>query len=107
MVSPRTPLVLFEESKKVSCSNQYCAADLSLVENVVYFRGYGYCSKECRKEWPPLILRIQSEYHAPIVMILQLAMKLFRSKAKVAEVLGISLSTLEKLLTRAKVKENS
>lgn len=105
MVSPRTPLILNTENKRVSCSNQYCDEDLSKTENVIYFRGYGYCSKECRKEWPPLILRIQAEYHAPIVMILQLAMKLFRSKAKAAEVLGISISTLEKLLTRAKVKD--
>lgn len=105
MVSPRTPLVLEQQNpaEMVQCSNRFCESELD-IETVVYFRGYGYCSKECKKEWPPLILRIQSDYQAPIAMVLDLAMKLFRSKAKASEVLGIGVSTLEKLLVRTRNK---
>jgi len=87
-------------SKVISCSSRFCNTDLSSLKTIEIFRGYGYCSRSCRKEWPPIINKIQSIYKAPIEVILFVSLRLFRSKRRVAEVLDISATTLDNLYER-------
>lgn len=103
MISVRTPLAPTEPTiaAEVHCASRFCERELT--KNVIYFRGYGYCSKACRKEWPPTVLRIQTEYDAPIEVVLTVALGLFRSKRRVADILQISSTSLDKLVSRFKL----
>lgn len=98
----RTPL----ESKAISverivkCANRFCTIDLREVKVPLVYRGYGYCSKSCRKEWPPIVIKLQSQFDAPIEVILEVALKLFKSKRRTAEILNIASSTMERLVSR-------
>lgn len=103
----RTPYVDPEESyppkESVPCVNPFCQKPLN-PDKMTISRGFGYCSKGCRKTWPPIINRLQVEYDAPIQVILSVALKLFRSKRRTAEILDISCMTMEKLTRKFHIK---
>jgi DNA-directed RNA polymerase specialized sigma24 family protein len=103
----RTPLgsTAMPATRVVKCSNRFCETDLREVRSPVVYRGYGYCSKSCRKEWPPVIIKLQSQYEAPIEVILEVALKMFRSKRRTAEMLNIAATTMERLVTRFSIRE--
>lgn len=88
------------EYRRVKCSNRFCSTLLNDLKAIEYYKGFGYCSKSCRKDWPPVINKIQSQYHIPIEVVLYVSLRLFRSKRRVAEVLDISATTLEKIYLR-------
>ena len=98
----RTPLVsgMPSKSRVVKCANRFCNTDLRLIKVPLVHRGFAYCSKTCRKEWPPIVVRLQSRYEVPIEVILEVSLKLFRSKRRTAEILDIAGSTMERLVTR-------
>lgn len=88
------------------CASRFCNMDLTTIKTVIIDRGFGYCSKRCKKEWPPIINRIQSAYgNTPVELILTVSLKLFRSKKRAAEVLDISATTFEKLSVKFKIGE--
>lgn len=89
--------------RTVKCASHFCDEDLRTVRTPVVYRGYGYCSKSCKKEWPPVIIRLQTQLEAPINVILEVALKLFRSKRRTGEILGIQTSTMERLVTRFEI----
>lgn len=103
----RTPVAstAISAQRVVKCANRFCATDLRTVKLPVVYRGYGYCSKSCRKEWPPVIIKLQAHYKAPIEVILEVALKLFRSKRRTAEILNIAGSTMERLVGRFGIEE--
>jgi len=103
----RTPLVSGVPSKSriVKCANRFCNTDLRLIRVPLVHRGFAYCSKTCRKEWPPIVVRLQSRYEVPIEVILEVSLKLFRSKRRTAEILDIAGSTMERLVTRFGIGE--
>jgi DNA-directed RNA polymerase specialized sigma subunit len=103
----RTPVAstAISAERVVKCANRFCETDLRTVKLPVVYRGYGYCSKSCRKEWPPVVIRLQSHYKAPIEVILEVALKLFRSKRRTAELLNIAGSTMERLVGRFGIQE--
>lgn len=88
------------------CASRFCNTDLTSIKTVIIDRGFGYCTKRCKKEWPPTINRIQSAYgNTPIELILSVSLKLFRSKKRAAEVLDISATTFEKLAVKFEIGE--
>lgn len=89
----------------VKCANHFCETDLRTVKVPVVFRGYGYCSKSCRKEWPPVVIKLQMQFEAPIEVILEVALKLFRSKRRTAEILNIATSTMDRLSGRYGIRD--
>lgn len=96
----RKPLPTPTPSTLALCTNKYCLKELQHVKNHISYRGYGYCSVECKKEWPPIINKIQRDYAAPIEIIIRIALLLFRSKGRASEVLEINVTTLERLAER-------
>lgn len=105
MLHNRIPVLTENSGRERRCSNRFCAKDLQKVKDVVVFRGFGYCSKKCKKEWPPIITRIQLEYDAPIELVLEICLKLFRSKRRAADILKLSSVALEKLLQKFDIKQ--
>jgi hypothetical protein len=105
----RTPMIspVLGAARVVKCSNHFCETDLRTVKVPVAYRGYGYCSKSCRKEWPPVVIKLQSQFEAPIEVILEVALKLFRSKRRTAEILNIATSTMDRLAGRYGIREIS
>jgi hypothetical protein len=103
----RTPVAstAISAERVVKCANRFCDTDLRNVKLPVVYRGYGYCSKGCRKEWPPVVIKLQSRYEAPIEVILEVALKLFRSKRRTAELLNIAGSTMERLVGRFAIRD--
>lgn len=103
----RTPLgsVALPAQRVVPCQNRFCNTDLRSVKTPEVYRGYGYCSKSCRKEWPPFVIKLQVRYEAPIEVVLEVALKLFRSKRRTAEILNIPASTMERLVSRFGIRE--
>lgn len=94
----RTPLIdSAAPAGPVRCANQLCGV---LLENKksLWHRGYSYCSVKCKKIWPPTVSRLQKQYKAPIALIVEVSMSLFKSKKRVSEVLDLSTTTLDKLL---------
>lgn len=81
------------------CTNRLCTLTLN-VETMIVSMGFGYCTAECLKSWPPVVNRIQREFDAPIDVVLAISMKLFRSRRKSAEVIGISPTTMSKLVSK-------
>lgn len=102
----RSPVFSSVVNRPVKCSSKFCDKDLRFVPTPIVHRGYGYCSKTCRKEWPPVINKIQAQYEMPLEIILEIALKLFRSRRRAAEVLNIANSTMEKLVVRFGVQKN-
>lgn len=101
----RTPVPSDAPAKIKKCASRFCENELRNLKTVVVDRGFGYCSKRCKKEWPPVINRIQANYgNTPIETILFISLKLFRSKRRAAEILEIASSTLEKLVERFNVE---
>jgi hypothetical protein len=98
----RTPVAstAISANRNVPCANRFCDIDLRTVKLPIIYRGYGYCTKGCRKEWPPVVIKLQSRYEAPIEVILEVSLKLFRSKRRTAELLGVAGSTMERLMGR-------
>jgi hypothetical protein len=96
----RTPLA--PESEVVPprqvCANPLCGAVLTEKTPVVILRGMAYCSPQCRKTWPPTIQKIQKYYRAPVDLVLEIAMMVFKSKRRVGEVLELGIPTVERLL---------
>ena len=102
----RSPVFSISANRAVKCSSKFCLKDLRQISTPIVYRGYGYCSKTCRKEWPPIIMKIQAQYEMPLEIILEITLKLFRSRKRAAEVLNIANSTMEKLITRFGVQRN-
>lgn len=104
----RTPLAstAIPATRTVKCASHFCEVDLRTVKMPIVHRGYGYCSKTCRKEWPPIIIRLQTQYDAPIEVILEVSLKLFKSKRRTAEILGLASSTMERLMGNFEIEEN-
>lgn len=97
----RTPLASGHTTDRpVPCRNRFCGVDLRSVRNPIINRGYGYCSKACRKEWPPIIVKLQAQYEMPIEIVLLVGLKLFKSKRRTAEILNMATSTMERLIGR-------
>ena len=94
----RTPMIVPSPDRVVKCSNHFCDVDLRTVKVPVAHRGYGYCSKTCRKEWPPMVIKLQTQFESPIKVILEVALKMFRSKRRTAEILNIATSTMDRLI---------
>ena len=103
----RTPLASpsLTPERVVKCANHFCEMDLRSVKVPVVYRGFGYCSKTCRKEWPPVVIKLQAQYEAPIAVILEVSLKLFRSKRRTAEILNMASSTMERLVFRFGIAE--
>lgn len=101
----RTPLpgATLPTLRVIPCANQLCKSDLKGNRNLILLRGYAYCSIRCRKTWPPTIHRLQKQYAAPIDLILEVGMALFKSKKRVGEVLELGTATLDKLLKIFKI----
>lgn len=100
----RTPVVGAVRRTPKKCSSRFCT-NLLPDPPPVSDRGFPYCSKRCKKEWPPIINRIQSTYgNTPVEVILSISVKLFRSKRRAAEILDISTTTFEKLATRFRIE---
>lgn len=95
----RTPLPHTAINRKV-CANRLCEAELDSKTMVVSNPGFGYCSTECLKAWPPVVNRIQREFDTAIEVVLDISMKLFKSRRKAAEIIGISPATMAKLISR-------
>src|SRR6266478_8148512 len=99
----RTPIPNIQRSSK-KCASLFCSIDLTTVKSPVVEKGFGYCSKKCKKEWPPVVNKIQSKYgNTPIEVVLAISLKLFRSKRRAAEVLNMGVSTFEKLAAKFKI----
>jgi len=93
----RTPIPGRKTTKK--CASRFCSIDLQNLKTIILDKGFGYCSKRCKKTWPPYVNRIQSDYgNTAIEVVIFIALKLFRSKRRAAEVLRLSVTTLEKLV---------
>lgn len=95
----RTPLPHTAINRKV-CANRLCGKELDSAATVISTPGFGYCSPECLKQWPPVVNRIQREFDTAIEIVLDISMKLFRSRRKAAEIIGISPATMAKLISR-------
>lgn len=98
----RTPIPGRRTPKK--CANRLCQNELKPTKTIIE-RGFGYCSKRCKKLWPPIINRLQSSYNTPIEIILIISLKLFRSKKRAAEILEISTTTFDKLIRRFQIEQ--
>lgn len=104
MILKRSPQPAKQEgSRVIICASRFCDNELNSLKSVEIYRGYGYCSRSCRKDWPPIINKIQSIYKAPIEVVLYVSLRLFRSRRRVAEVLDISATTLDKLYARFEI----
>jgi len=98
----RTPVPGRKTEKK--CASRFCDNDLH-PSKIILEKGFGYCSKRCKKEWPPSINKIQSSYgNTPIEVILVISLKLFKSKRRAAEILDVSVTTFEKLSTKFSIE---
>lgn len=95
LASPATPA-----NRAVPCRNRFCGVDLRGTRNPIITRGFAYCSKACRKEWPPIIVRLQAQYEMPIETVLVVGLKMFKSKRRTAEILNMATSTMERLIER-------
>jgi hypothetical protein len=100
MILKRAPQPSTTSARIIQCASRFCDTELNSLRVVEFYRGYGYCSRTCRKDWPPVINKIQSLYKAPIEVVLFVSLKLFRSRRRVAEVLDIPATTLDKLYIR-------
>lgn len=105
----RTPVYseeISKEKKEFHCNSVFCNRVLPNARTVIVYRGHAYCSNMCKRKSPPAVLRAQVQYNFPIVEIVRIAMILFRSRKRVAEIVGIPLSVLESILNHEKNKKS-
>lgn len=105
LVPQRAPVNASVEPHIARCQNRFCGTDLNTVKTPIIIRGYGYCSKSCKKLWPASLIKLQTQYAAPIEVILTIALKLFRSKRRTAEILNMTTLTVDRLLKHFNIDE--